>query len=126
DFPWCPDRRPIASIAFHGTADPIVPFEGGRTPVGPDVFPSVRSFTAAWARRNQCGSIAAETPAASDVVRLDYEDCADGADVVLYTVQGGGHQWPGGRRLPQFLVGRYSASVDATRLMWEFFAEHAR
>lgn len=126
DFAWCSDRRPIASIAFHGTADPIVPFEGGRTPVGPDVFPSVRGFTAAWARRNQCGPIAAETPAASDVVRLGYEDCADGADVVLYTVQGGGHQWPGGRPLPQFLVGHYSAGVDATRLMWEFFAEHAR
>ena len=126
DFSWCTDRRPMPSIAFHGTADAFASYAGGKTPVGPDVFPAVRAFTADWARRNRCDSVAAESEVAEDVVRLDYTDCADDADVVLYTVNGGGHQWPGGRRLPEFLVGHYSASVNATRLMWEFFSVHAR
>src|SRR5581483_4452958 len=124
DFSWCTDPRPMPSIAFHGTADAVAPYAGGKTPVGPDVFPGVRAFTADWARRNHCDSVAAESAVADDVVRLEYSDCVDGADVVLYTVTGGGHQWPGGRPLPQFLVGRYSASIDATRVMWDFFAGH--
>lgn len=126
DFAWCADRRPTPSIAFHGTADPIVAYEGGPTPVGPDVFPSVRGFTAEWARRNRCDPIAAETAVTADVVRLEYSDCADAADVVLYTVNHGGHQWPGGRSLPEILVGHYTADIDATRLMWTFFSEHPR
>src|SRR5947209_15439212 len=26
---WCTDHRPVPMIAFHGTADPIVPYQGG-------------------------------------------------------------------------------------------------
>ncbi len=58
------------------------------------------------------------------MTRLQYTGCTNGADVVLYTVQGGGHQWPGGKRLPEWLVGRYTRSVDATSEMWGFFAAH--
>ena len=32
---WCTDRRPVPMIAFHGTADPIAPYSGGRSPVPP-------------------------------------------------------------------------------------------
>ena len=124
DWPWCPDHRPVPMIAFHGTADPVVPYGGGPTPVGPDVFPSVRTFTATWARRNHCRADPSESTIAPDVSRLEYTGCADGAGVVLFTLEGGGHQWPGGRPLPEFLVGPYSRSVDATRQMWAFYSEH--
>jgi polyhydroxybutyrate depolymerase len=126
DWSGCADDRPVSSIAFHGTADPVVPYSGGSTPVGPDVFPSVPAFTAEWARRNRCGPDPVHSAAAPDVTRLEYTGCADDAGVVLYTVQGGGHQWPGGRRLPELLVGPYSRTIDATRLMWAFFGEHPR
>jgi polyhydroxybutyrate depolymerase len=121
---WCADHRPVPAIAFHGTADPVVPYTGGPTPVGPDVFPSVPGFTATWAQRNHCGPEPVESAAAPDVTRLKYTGCEDDADVVLFTVRGGGHQWPGGRPLPELLVGPYTRSVDATRLMWSFFSEH--
>ncbi|WP_459546599.1 alpha/beta hydrolase family protein [Nocardia sp. X0981] len=32
DFPWCDTSRPVPVIAFHGTADPIVAYTGGRGP----------------------------------------------------------------------------------------------
>jgi len=124
EWSWCRDHRPVPMIAFHGTADPVVPYKGGRTPVGPDVFPSVPSFTATWAQRNRCGPNPIESAVAADVTRLQYTDCADDAGVVLFTVNGGGHQWPGGKPLPEFLVGPYSRSIDATSQMWAFFREH--
>ena len=78
-----------------------------------------------WSRRNQCGPNPIETAVAADVTRLQYTNCADDADVVLYTVKGEGHQWPGGKRVAaEWMIGRYSHSIDATRHMWAFFNEH--
>ena len=59
-----------------------------------------------------------------DVSRRAYANCADDATVVLYTIQGGGHTWPGGQPLPEWAVGPTSRSVDATAQMWAFFREH--
>jgi polyhydroxybutyrate depolymerase len=61
---------------------------------------------------------------ASDVVRIEYTNCADGAPVVLYAVEGGGHTWPGGKPLPEWHVGPTSTSIEATREMWAFFRDH--
>jgi polyhydroxybutyrate depolymerase len=61
---------------------------------------------------------------AADVSRREYTHCADDAAVVLYTVQGGGHTWPGGGPLPEWFVGRTSNSIDASSEMWAFFREH--
>ena len=58
-------------------------------------------------------------------MRLQYTNCADDASVVLYTIQGEGHQWPGGRPIvANWLVGPYSHSIDATEQMWTFFRAH--
>jgi poly(3-hydroxybutyrate) depolymerase len=46
--------------------------------------------------------------------------------VVLYTIHGGGHDWPGGAPLPEWLCGPPSRGIDATPVMWEFFREHRR
>jgi polyhydroxybutyrate depolymerase len=125
EWSWCTDHRPVPVIAFHGTADPICPYNGGRTEFGDDIFPSVPSFMANWARRNRCGPNPIESAVAADVTRLQYTDCADDASVVLYTVKGEGHQWPGGKPIvAKWLVGPYSRSIDGTRQMWAFFREH--
>ena len=112
-------------IAFHGTADPAVPF-GGADPgaINPRPFPNVARWVASWAHRNRCALPAVESSVAADVDRRTYGNCAANADVVLYTVRGGGHQWPGGAPLPTWLVGRATRSIDATRLMWAFFRAH--
>ena len=123
---WCTDSRPVPMIAFHGTADPIVPYEGGTTSKSPTrmPFPSVRKWTANWAARNRCGAEAVESAVAAHVSRLEYTKCADDATVVLYTVDGGGHSWPGGRPIAEWWVGPTSHEVDATGVMWAFFREH--
>jgi polyhydroxybutyrate depolymerase len=121
---WCPDSTPVPMIAFHGTSDPIVPYNGGKVWIAPRPFPSVRAWVANWARRNRCGSTPVGSAVTPDVTRLEYTNCSDDATVVLYTVNGGGHAWPGGRPMPRWLVGRTTNSIDATSLMWAFFREH--
>jgi polyhydroxybutyrate depolymerase len=122
-FSWCADAPPMPLINFHGTAD-FVPYNGGKVWVSPRPFPSVLTWTADWARRNRCGQNPIESAAAADVTRLEYANCADDATVVLYTMRGGGHSWPGGKPLPEWMVGSPNHSIDATSQMWAFFREH--
>ncbi len=46
-----------------------------------------------------------------------------GADGI--TIDGGGHTWPGGEPLPEWLTGPTTQDIDATRVMWEFFGRFA-
>ena len=121
---WCADSTPMPMIAFHGTADPIVPYGGGKTWMAPAPFPGVRTWVAAWARRNRCGPSPIHSTVTADVTRAEYTLCAGGATVLLYTISGGGHQWPGGKPIPTWIAGRLAHSVDATTLMWAFFRAH--
>jgi polyhydroxybutyrate depolymerase len=123
-FDWCTDPRAVPMIAFHGTADRTVPYHGGRSWVAPKAFPDMPTWAARWARRNRCRAEPVESAVAADVTRLEYTQCADDAAVALYTVHEGGHSWPGGGPLPEWLVGPTSRSIDATSLMWAFFREH--
>jgi len=131
---WCTDHRPVPMIMFHGTADPMVPYAGGLpssrfaptrfAPGPPYRFPSVLEWAADWARRNQCGPDPVESVVAAHVTRLEYTNCAGDAAVVLYSIRGGGHTWPGGKPLPEWYVGATTDEIDATALMWNFFSAH--
>jgi polyhydroxybutyrate depolymerase len=121
---WCTDQRPVPMIAFHGTADRIAPYRGGRSWVAPNPVANIPTWVANWARRNRCAPEPVESVVATDVTRLEYTDCADDAAVVLYTILGGGHSWPGGKPPPEWFVGSTSNSVDASSQMWAFFREH--
>ena len=121
---WCRDSTPVPMIAFHGTADRFTPYEGGKVFIAEDPFPSIPGWTAKWARRNGCAPSPAESVIASDVTQRKYSGCAKDASVVLYTIQGGGHTWPGGTELPEWLFGRTTRSIDASETMWAFFREH--
>lgn len=123
---WCTDGRPVPMIAFHGTADPMAPYDGGDSWLAPVPFLSLPKFIAGWARRNGCAPDAVESRPAADVTRREYERCTGDAAVVLYTLHGGGHVWPGGKPLPAWFVGPDSRTVDATREMWSFFRSRSR
>lgn len=57
-LPWneCGDPKPVPTVAFHGTADPFAPYQGGksRDPFNQVMFPAIPDWTARVARRNQC------------------------------------------------------------------------
>jgi polyhydroxybutyrate depolymerase len=121
----CRGKRPVPVLVFHGTADATVPFDPspGRSRLGITVR-STRDSVAAWARFNGCDGTAGEQRAAADIVVVSYEGCRDKADVRLYIVEGGGHSWPGAPAVE--MLGRTTQSINATELMWRFFAEHPR
>jgi polyhydroxybutyrate depolymerase len=118
----CRPSRPVPAIIFHGTADPIVPYEGGPSHAFDLPFPVIGEWVEALAQRNGCDGAAGELPSHGDVRGVSFTGCD--ADVVFYKVDGGGHAWPGGGRLPAFIVGHTTQDIDATRVMWDFFRQH--
>jgi polyhydroxybutyrate depolymerase len=122
---WCADTSAVPMIAFHGTADQAVPYAGGRSWVAPRAFPSIPRWAALWARRNRCASGPLDSAVAGDVTRRTYTNCAAGADVVLYTVHGGGHSWPGAKPVAEWFIGPTTRSIDASQVSWEFFRRHS-
>jgi polyhydroxybutyrate depolymerase len=124
-FEWCPDPRPVPVIDFHGTEDNAAAYTGGKSYTGP-VFPDVEQFDAKWARRNGCATTPAIDTIAADVVRRAWSRCTNAADVVLYTIIGGGHTWPGGPPIAEWALGRTATSIDASEMMWQFFERHPK
>ncbi len=119
----CGATTAVPVIAFHGTADACVPFEGGRTTCGRGGLPvpSVETSAANWAKHNGCNPEPARAQVTEHVRSIAYGACTDGVAVVVYVVEGGGHTWPGSPDVAR--LGATTREIDATDLIWEFFEE---
>ena len=119
----CGDLQPISLIAFHGTADMQVPYEGGMSAMSDEPWDSVRKWTTDWAQGNGCDASPRESAISTDVTRFEYSSCESGATVMLYAVADGGHTWPGSDppAWTSGMAGRTTDSIDATREIWAFF-----
>lgn len=121
---------PVPLVAIHGTADPIVPYEGAEIPpnLGSGVFPPVRRAVSEWSKALGCDGLPRISRIAEDVELATYPRCFAGdGQTLLYTVLGGGHSWPGSTvDLPPHMVGSTTHSIDATAIILEFFAAHVR
>ena len=120
----CGDSKPVPTVAFHGTADKFAPYLGGPSPIAPRPFANIPDWTAHVAHRNQCKAGPSDTRITANVRRLTYTNCAENADVILYTIEGGGHTWPGGKHLAEWIAGRTTDDINASRVMWEFYVQH--
>ena len=125
-LPWseCKPGHPVPIIVFHGTDDAIVPYAGGIVSPLHFTLPAIPDWVTGWARHNGCTDQPLELPTTGEVSGIRYASCNQNADVVFYTIHGGGHAWPGGGLLPKMIVGHTTQDIDATRIMWEFFIEH--
>ncbi len=114
--------RPVPVLEVHGTADPELPFNGGRVPVGNGVTalePSTISIRRRWAQLDGCGPEPA-TRTVGVVSTSTWAPCQNGYEVKLVAVKGGGHTWfaPG--------FGPVGGAVNATALIWQFFSSLPR
>jgi polyhydroxybutyrate depolymerase len=125
-IPWSEykPKRPVPMILFHGTSDPIVPFQGGPWGRFKIPFPNITNWVQTLAASNGCNSIPTPLSGNGNVSGLRYSGGAHNADVDFYTIEGGGHTWPGGKDMPALIVGKTTHDADATRLMWTFFHLH--
>ena len=120
----CPATRPVPVIAFHGTADPVDPYNGH----GQAYWTySVPQAAQGWASQNRCSPAATTSQPDAGVTLTQYNGCAGGATVELNSVSGEGHEWPDGPPLPSSLtrtLGPQSSVINADSAMWAFFVAH--
>lgn len=166
-LPDCAEGPPVGYQAVYGTADDVLPYDGGlggnlqgflaenpldesrasadeqQGQISSIAFAPVDDSLARWAERNGCASEPVEERVSGEVVRRSWPDCDEGAEVVLYVVEGGGHTWPGTPLLTDrataddvpaeadtaagglaSVAGRTTDDISATALAWEFFQRH--
>jgi polyhydroxybutyrate depolymerase len=121
-FTGCGGDRPVSIVAFHGTADRIVPFDGGRSAVAGAIVGAAPTTMAAWAAHDQCDAAFVERRLGSQVRRRTWSGCDGSSSVVFYIIDGGGHSWPGGIPIARF--GMTTPQIDASETIWAFFAAH--
>jgi polyhydroxybutyrate depolymerase len=136
----CKPTHPMPILVFHGTADPILSFNGGvngaglgaalggggqpatTTTVAVDIdgegYPAtVRQ----WAAFDGCQAKPHDVAVGKEVVRRSY-DCPADAPVVFYIVEGGGHAWPGSQfsKAIERIVGHTTFDINASTEIWKF------
>lgn len=122
----CKATAAMPVLAMHGTADELVPYEGGSPQIprgetfGTFVGPGVTD--AFWARRSGCNVEPVVAYQKGEVTCRTHEGCRDAAIVTLCTVDGGGHQWPSGPVLPA--MGHRTTDIDATAAAIAFFGRY--
>lgn len=134
----CHPQRPVPMLVMNGTADPLIPYEGGKgaSRYAVDGFWSAAKTLAFWRRVNGCE---AQDAASTDLDDRDSADqstvtrissrCPPGRDVLLYRVNGGGHRMPGGSsdarfpRIATALLGPQNHDIDGAETIWAFFKQ---
>jgi polyhydroxybutyrate depolymerase len=132
----CHPSRPVPMLMMNGTADPLVPYLGGRgaSRFAVNGFWSTERTLAFWRRVNGCEQ---QDAAATDLEDRDTTDhstvtqvssnCPHARDVVLYRINDGGHRMPGNfpdahfPRVANYLLGAQNHDIDGAETIWAFF-----
>ncbi len=127
-------ESPVSLLLINGTKDPLVKFDGGSVGFWEDdggnrgKSISTSWTIKIWTENNSCGGtskieiIDDKEDDGCKAEKETYYKCGDGTKVVLVTVKGGGHTWPGASQyLPKIIVGPVCKDFNATEMIWDFF-----
>ena len=124
----CSPNHSMPVLLMHGTADPILPYNGKSERLAVD------TLLAKWANFNLCSQSDTITVPNLDtldgctVQKINYTYCSDSADVILYKVINGGHTWPGGDtnylHIPGYDLGNTNFDINASEIIWNFFKNY--
>lgn len=125
------DYHPVKAMPImyiQGTKDPLVPYKGGvMKGAGGEIY-GHEDVLKLWVAEDQCNDSPVITKIpdgandGTDINEEEFTNAATSVKVVGYTVNGGGHTWPGGSQyLPRFLVGKVSHNMNACEVIWNFF-----
>src|SRR6185312_4421051 len=130
----CKPARAVPVLMINGTADMIVPFYGNGLVGSMSLLP-VTSTAKLFAKLNDCEK-PAESPVptrggygGTSVTLIYWNKCRDQSAVVMFRVNGGGHQSPSigeGRVTPMGLqmLGMRNHDIDAAEEVWAFFKHY--
>jgi polyhydroxybutyrate depolymerase len=131
-------EAPVSVLILQGTQDPLVPYGGGEITLPFGItrgrIIDTQATVQLWVERNGDKRQPVEEDIANDdpvggcpTKRFTWSGGADGVEVILYRLEGGGHTWPGGMQyLPKSVIGKVCKNVNATEVIWEFFAKHPK
>ncbi|UGT63395.1 alpha/beta hydrolase family esterase [Nocardia asteroides] len=125
----CPGPAPVSLLHIHGSADPVVRYDGSPGDnVGTVIDgPPIPALNQQWLATDGCPTPTITTTA---TVTTSRADCPGGREVTLITIDGAGHQWPGTDHTPPrerlLHTDPSSSALDATATIAEFFARHHR
>jgi poly(3-hydroxybutyrate) depolymerase len=124
----CLPSRAMPALLIDGTDDPIVPYNGGSYKPGRFHVLSAEDSAKTWAKYDRCGEkpaqgkIPAPQKSEKETKTYTYSGCQDNAEVILYSVKGGGDTWPGGEQyMPEKEIGKTSDAIHANEVIWTFF-----
>ena len=125
---WQPGKRPdraVPLLYITGTADPLNPLAGGEIHIGRKSYgtkPPIQEMIAGWVKLHGCQAEPRVVYNKGGATGVAYGSARGTDTVLLYTIDGHGHHWPGGKSaLPQRIVGKNTAQLKATVLIWDFF-----
>lgn len=127
-------KKAIPVLIISGTGDPIMPWGGGYVNKQQKRGKVISVFKTLkyWVNHSQYSS----TPTITWEPNIDlrdgtrvqkevYKNGKNETEVILYTIEGGGHTWPGGYQyLPEKIIGKTSKDIDANEVIWNFFKKH--
>jgi polyhydroxybutyrate depolymerase len=117
-------------LVMHGLADGNVPFVGGASPKkggGREYLPAADAVRF-WVRADGLDpDPVVEQLQGGAVTRSSWSSpSAAGPEVVLYTIAGWDHRWPGGSVTAALSKSDPLSGFDATAIIWDFFSRHTR
>ena len=134
----CNKDIPVAAMFIHGTEDQLVPWKG-RAIKNLDGSIQTVTYTMSktlnlWSAYNGCeGNLSqGEIPASGKspgtrVTIIATDPCRRGSEVILISVLGGGHNWPGVKDvIPEPIAGRVNMDFHASDEIVKFFQRHAK
>lgn len=131
--PGCAPMRAMSVMEFHGTKDAFVPWHGGTVRALGGKTLSVPDTLARWRMLDGCGEarrgsvMPTQDPTRELRVRREASGpCRDRSEVIGYTIEGGGHTWPGGPENLLLFSGPVTHELSATELIWAFFEQHPK
>jgi polyhydroxybutyrate depolymerase len=120
----CHPVRPVPLLEFHGTADPIVPYNGS----GSRQLPPILAWLQGWATRDGCTTGPTVFYTQGNVTGLEWTHCQGNATVVNFRIQGEGHTWPSVRFHVSFNMSGgptgTTKALSVSALIWSFFQQH--
>ncbi len=118
----CALLRKVPVLQIHGTADPLVEYEGSTGSYG------IEEAIDFWLAKNQCSTVNdtvwvpdVNTTDSSTVQQIRYRTCGSGTEVWFYKITGGGHSWPNAPI--SFIYGPTNKDFDASQEIWDFFSK---
>lgn len=126
----CQPNRSVPVLLIAGTADDLVPYDGGEVANSGTLALGFDSLIGFWGANNECldfeiTALQSTKDDGTQVEKIEYSNCEKDKSCLLFKVINGGHTWPSGENFfGSKVVGLTSTEIIASREIVEFSLAH--